>query len=200
MSEDTGRKDPGSVWRDQPEETVKVNLEQFANRRTRELYSSTRAEILMSIVAGVLFVIVLGWRFARIHDRVPPLGEIGGIAVIAWALISLYWFRDRIRRAPDKDAIAATGLEYYRKELQRRRDHLRNEWLWHGPLFLACAVFAAIVAGKAFPGMDRLENALPLFVLLAAWTGFGVWRRRREASDVQRELGEMDSTAQAGKG
>jgi hypothetical protein len=32
----------------------------------------------------------------------------------------------------------------------------------------------AIVAGRAFPGMERLRNALPLVVLLTIWTSFAV--------------------------
>jgi len=39
-----------------------VNLEQIVNRRTEELYSSTRSEILMSIGAALLLVGVVAWR------------------------------------------------------------------------------------------------------------------------------------------
>src|SRR5271157_6010027 len=103
-------KDPGAIWRDQPEEELTVNLEQIVNRRTEELGSSTRSEILMSVGAALLFVGVMAWRFAPIHDR---LLEVGFVAVVAWVVISLYRFRRRIwRRNPSRpDAMAATGLE-----------------------------------------------------------------------------------------
>ena len=191
MSDPTGAKDPGAIWRDQPEEELQVNLEQIMNRRTEELSSSTRSEILMSVGAALLFVGVMAWRFAPTHDR---LQEVGYAAVIAWVVISLYWFRRRIwRRNPLRpDAIAATGLEYYRKELEQRRDHLRNAWLWHGPLFLASMILIAILIGKASPAMVPLRNVLPLVVLLAVWTGFGLTRRRRQARELQREIDEID--------
>ena len=64
MSDPTGAKDPGAIWRDQPEEELQVNLEQIVNRRTEELSSSTRSEILMSIGAALLFVGVVAWRLA----------------------------------------------------------------------------------------------------------------------------------------
>ena len=193
MSDRTGAKDPGAIWRDQPEEELQVNLEQIMNRRTEELSSSTRSEILMSVGAALLFVGVLAWRFAPIHDR---LQEVGFAAVIAWVVISLYWFRRRIwRRDPVRpDAIAATGLEYYRQQLEQRRDHLRNAWLWHGPLFLASMILIAILIGKASPAMAPLRNVLPLVVLLAVWTGFGLTRRRRQARELQREIDEIDQT------
>ena len=190
MSDQTKSKDPAAIWKAQPEEKLAVNLEQIMNRRTQELYSGTRSEILMSIGAALLFVAVMVLRLAPVRDR---LLEAGLAAVIAWAAISLYRFRHEIwRREPARpDAVAATGLEYYRKELERRRDHLRNAWLWHGPLFLACLILIAILTGKAYLGFDRVRSVAPLVILLAVWTGFGLRRRLRQARELQREIDDM---------
>ena len=189
MSDQPRPKDPRAIWRDQPEETLAVNLEQIVKRRTEELSSSTRSEILMSIGAALLLVGVMAWRFASIPDH---LLEVGFAAVLAWVVISLWWFRRRIRRRPSRpDAIAATCLEYFRQELQQRRDHLRNVWIWHGPLFLACMILLVVLIGKAFPGPERLRSVAPLVVLLAVWTGFGLIRRRRQAKELQREIDEI---------
>jgi hypothetical protein len=186
MPEDSKPNDPGAIWRNQPEEKLPVDL----NRRTRELYSSTRSEILMSMCAALLLVGVVAWRFATDRQHVPLLLPAAGIV---WVLISLYWYRDRIWRkpVPAGDALAATGLEHYRRELERRRDHLRNEWLWHGPLVLAFATLIAIASGDAFYTFRRLESVLPLLVLLALWTGFGIWNRRRQANQIQKEIDEL---------
>lgn len=191
MSDPTRAKDPGAIWRDQPEEKV-VTLEQIVKRRTEELYSSTRAEILMSIGAALLFVGVMAWRFAPARE---PLQELGYAAVITWVALTLYRFRHQIwpRDLSRPDMAAATGLAYYREELKRRRDHLRNAWLWHGPLVLACMILVATLAQKAFPGFERLRNALPLIILLVVWTGFGFRRRRRRARELQREIDEMEA-------
>ena len=195
MSDETKRKDPGAIWRSQPAEKLAVNLEQIVNRRTEELYSRTRSEILMSIGAALLLAGVVAWRIAPAHDR---LQEFGFTAVIAWVVISLYRFRHRIwRRGPVRpDTAAATGLEYYRNVLERRRDHLRNAWLWHGPLFLACmiliAIWTGIWTGSTFYAFHSLRNVLPLVVLLAGWTGFGYWHRRLQARELQREIDEID--------
>jgi hypothetical protein len=189
MSDQIGPRDPGAIWRDQPEERRKVDLEQILKRRTEELYSSTRSEILMSIAAALLFIGVVAWRLWPAHDR---LEQVGFAAVILWVIISLYWFRYRIRRRPSRpDAPAAAGLEYYRTELERRRDHLKNEWLWHGPLFLACVTLVAILTGQVFSGYRPLRNVLPLLVILAVWTGFGFWRRLQQAKELQREIDEL---------
>jgi len=131
----------------------------------------------------------MAWRFAPGFDR---LQEVGFAAVIAWAVISWYRFRRRIwgRRPSRPDAAATTCLEYYRNELERRRDHLRNGWLWHGPLLLACLILIGVfMRGKAF---QPFRNVLPLVVLLAVWTGFGVWRRHHQAKKLQREIDEIE--------
>jgi hypothetical protein len=194
MPDEWGAKDPGDLWRNQPEEKLAVNVQQLVNRRTLELYSSTRSEILMSAGAALFFVAVMAWRFASVQHWLPRLGF--GVAV-AWVLLTLYRFRDRIwrRDTPRADAAAATGLEYYRAELERRRDHLRNAWFWHGPLLLACLVVVLTFAGAAFPGFERLQSVLPLALLLAAWTVAGITRRRRRAMEIQRELDAIDATA-----
>jgi hypothetical protein len=183
-------KEPAALWKAQPEERTAVNLEQIVERRTEQLHASTRSEILMSIGAAVLFAVVMAWRFAQYRDRFL---DAGIAAVAAWALISLAWFRRWIwpRERVRPDAAAATGAEYYGKQLERRRDHLRNEWLWHGPLFLACLILVWILTGRAYLGFNRLAAVVPLLVLLALWTVFGVWRRLRQAREIQREIDEL---------
>jgi hypothetical protein len=176
-----------SAWRNQPAEERPVILESLITRRTQSLSSATRAEILTAIAATVFFVAVTAWRFASEWDRIP---QVGFIAAFVWVVVSLYWFRARIWGRPtEKDALAATGLEHYRKELASRRDHLRNPWLWHGPLVLACLTLAAIFADQInFRGIQR---ELPLIGLLVIWAGLGFLRRLRQAADLQRELDEI---------
>jgi hypothetical protein len=190
MSEETRANDPGAIWRAQPEEEVAVNLSQIMNRRTEELSASTRSEILMSIGAAVLFVGVMVWRLGPAYGRVV---EVGSAAAVAWVGISLYLYRrwaGRDRARPD--AVASSGLDYYRRELERRRDHLRNVWIWHGPLLLACLMLIGIVVTRSYPGAERLWSVLPLLVLLLVWTVFGVVRRLRLAKALQAEIDELE--------
>jgi Flp pilus assembly protein TadB len=191
MSERSEIENAGVIWRNQPEEEVTVQLEQIVNRRTKELGWSTRWEILMSVCAALLFVGVVLLRVAPLRDG---LLETILAAAGVWAILSLYLFRRKIWRPESSraDAAAATGREYYRRELERRRDHLRNAWLWHGPLFLACLALIAVAAGNSFLGFERLGSATPLLALLAAWTAFGVRRRLRQAREIQREIDEIE--------
>ena len=182
--------DVQSIWRNQQLEELPMNLELFVNRRAQELRSVSRAETVMSIAAPVFLVVVLAWRFASTQQRLPDLGLV---AVIAWVMISLYRFRDRLWRGRParEDALALTGIEHYRKELEGRRDHLRNEWLWDGPLLLGCAILVMVMTARTFLGFERLRSAAPLIALLALWAGFGLRRRWRQASEIQREIDEI---------
>jgi len=180
-----------SVWQHQPADAP-IHLETFIYRRSERLDSATRSEILMSFGAALFFIAVMAWRFPfLIHDRIPQIGFAG---VLAWALLSLYLFRDLIwsRGAVPKDALAVPSLEHYRKSLARRRDHLRNAWLWHGPLFLACVIFVALLIEKQIIAFGGPERVLPLVVLLGAWTAFGFTRRLRQAGELQREIDDLE--------
>ncbi|WP_321474564.1 hypothetical protein [uncultured Paludibaculum sp.] len=190
MPDESKEYDPQAVWKNQPEETSAVALNQIVDRRTQTLYANTRSEIIVSITAALFFLAVLAWRLA------PPLDALrqaGYAVILLWVLATVYRFRDRIwrRDQPHPSAVAAPGIEYYRRELERRRDHLTNEWLWHGPLLLACLLFAVSFLGKSLPSSQRMRGVLPLVLVLAVWAGLGFWRRRRQARDIQREIDEI---------
>ena len=178
-----------TAWLNQCGEEIPVNVERLQRRRARELFSTTRSEILSSIVAAVFFAGFVAWRFAPQRGRLVLFGCAG---VVVWAAATLFRFRYFIRRnIPGPDAFARTGLEHYRAELMRRRDHLRSAWVWHGPLGLACILSAAILSDRIVPG--RLWNALPIFLLLVAWAITGIRHRLRRAAELQREIDEINS-------
>jgi hypothetical protein len=56
-------------------------------------------------------------------------------------------------------------------------------------LWLATIVSAATLARRIIPG--RLWDALPVFLLLAAWAVIGIKRRVRQASELQQEIDEI---------
>jgi hypothetical protein len=191
MSDQPGANLPGAIWRNQPKEKLAVELEQVVTRRADAMHSSTRSEILASIGAAILLAGVVAWRFAPAYSR---LLEIGFAAVLVWVAITVAAFRNWIRQSGESasGSVAVPSLAYYRSELERRRDHLRNAWLWHGPLLLALLICAAIVTSAAFSSGARLRGVLPLVVVLVLWTASGLRRRLRQARQLQQEIREVD--------
>ena len=180
-----------AAWLNQPEEEIPVDIERIHGLRTWALFSTTRSEIISSIGAALFLASIVAWRFAPERDRLVLFGCAG---VIVWAAVTLFWFRDSIRRQTlQPDAFARTGLEHYRVELLRRRDHLRSAWIWHGPLLLACILSAATLTERIVPG--RLWDALPIFLLLAGWAVIGIKRRVRQAAELQQEIDEISGVS-----
>jgi hypothetical protein len=187
MSDEPRLSDARAVWKDQPKEHTPVTMDPIVDRRAEQLFVSTRWEILMSLAAPLFFIAVLVWRLPPAGF---PLQPVGLAAAALWIALTLFLQRQHIwGAAPDA---ASTGLAYYRRELEMRRDHLRNAWLWHGPLLVALIFLAATFAGAAFPGGDRFRNAAPLLGVLALWIVVGIIRRRRQAAGIQREIDEID--------
>lgn len=181
-----------TIWLEQPEEEHPVEIQRFANSWAESLRDRTRSEILMSIAAAVLFLLLVAWRFVIDGGDLPKLGWAAGAAGVVWSLVSLYWFRRRIWRERSGRDIAAAGLEYYRTELRQRSAHLKNAWLWHGPLLIACAIPVALFAGGGIVERKRLGTILPLVIVLAVWAAFGIRHRRLEAAQPESEIREID--------
>lgn len=180
-----------AAWLNQPEEEFLVDFEHIHRRRTWELFSATRSEIISSIGAALFFVSIAAWRFAPERDR---LVQFVCAAVFVWAAVTVLRFRHSIwGYTPPPDALARTGIEHYRAELLRRRDHLRSAWVWHGPLLLACVLSAATFTKGIVPG--RLWDALPVLLLLAGWSVIGIKRRFRQAAELQREIDEISGVS-----
>ena len=180
-----------AAWLNQPEEEIPVDIERIHRRRTWALFSTTRSEIISSIGAALFFAGIVAWRFAPERDRLVLFGCAG---VIVWAAVTVFRFRNSIRRhTPQPDALARTGLDHYRVELLRRRDHLRSAWIWHGPLLLACILSAATLTKRVVPG--RLRDTLPVFLLLAGYAVIGIKRRVRQAAELQQEIDEISGVS-----
>jgi len=180
-----------AAWLNQPEEEIPVDIERIHRRRTWALFSTTRSEIISSIGAALFFAGIVAWRFAPERDRLVLFGCAG---VIVWAAVTVLRFRNSIRRhTPQPDALARTGLDHYRVELLRRRDHLRSAWIWHGPLLLACILSAATLTKRIVPG--RLRHTLPVFLLLAGYAVIGIKRRVRQAAELQQEIDEISGVS-----
>ncbi len=185
--------DLAAVWKNQPEEETAVYAHRIVQRRILELDAGTRSEILVSAGAALLFA---GAMLLRVGFTGGPVVSAGIAALAVWGAVSVCVFLRHIARTSSQPAAAADAcLEYYRRELERRRDHLRNTWIWHAPVVLACLTLAGVLTAHSFLGFERWRSALPLVAVLALWIGFGIRRRLRQARELQREIDEIQPGA-----
>jgi len=186
MSDESCTQDPRGLWREQPQEVRPVLPAEFLQRRMRDLSASTRSEILTSAASALLFLALLAWRFEIIRDK----WVLASFAlIVVWAALTVYRHRKQLWRSDAE--LASPGVDYYRAELERRRAHLRDPWLWHGPLALACVTLAAVGIRKVVPGWQRFISVLPLLAALVVWSVMGVRRRLRQAAAIQEEIDEI---------
>lgn len=180
------------LWKEQPLDSGSVLLPEPRYMRTRDLAPRTRSEILSSTGAVFLFVFLLVWRFDSIRD---PFVLLSFVPMAVWILTVALRYRNRIWPGA---AIAAPGIEFYRSELEKRRAHLRNLWLWHGPLLFACLTLTAVWLRKSVVSVQRLVSVSPLLLVLLIWTAMGVRKRQREAEAIQMEIDEMKDMQEPG--
>lgn len=91
------------------------------------------------------------------------------------------------------DAPVSTSLEFYRSELERRRDYRRHVWRRSGLTFcflgLVIALAPAFIASIDNPRL--LLNAAPFFVFLTVWFVAFFFSKKRGQSKLQQEIDEL---------
>jgi lipopolysaccharide export LptBFGC system permease protein LptF len=176
---------PKQIWQDQPTEPSTMTLEKI-KQKVRELNAKTRQELIKAIASPVLVVVISCLAFAMMHDNAQRW--ILAVA-LAWSLAGQRALHRGMRLATlPGDAAMTTALDYYRREVERRRALYRRGLLWSfGPIVLALAAYCLPFARNP----KQLANALPFLILVAVWiVGFFIFRIRLQR-DLRREIDEL---------
>jgi hypothetical protein len=159
--------------------------------KVRELRARTHRELLGSLAGPLAVGVFFGFSIKEFHGLAPVPQLVFAFAIV-WSLAGLYFLnRGMWSRAMPGDAALSTGLEFYRRELERRQHLFRRVLLWSfGPILLAIAtliLFLAMVGGARF-----FPNGMPFLVLAVLWIAayFGI--RMRTQRELQREIDELN--------
>ena len=189
MQNDSSQNDPRKIWQNQPKETSTVTLKMI-RMKVRDLRTKTRGQLWRSW-AGPLVVGFFAAFGIKTANGSFPILEVAFVFAIAWSLAGVYFLNRGMRsEAMPGDAALSTGLESYRREIERHRALYGRQLLWSlGPIVLALAAFitlAVMVAGvKIFP------NGMPFLILVAVWFGAYFFIRMRERRELQREIDDL---------
>ena len=191
MPDDPSGNDLRTIWQNQPVEPSAMTLETI-RRKARKLHAKTRRELLGNIVAAPLGVVVFAGLGAAIFD--DPLQRTAFALALAWALAGQYFLHRGMWSATlPGDAALTTGLEFYRREIERRRYLFRRVLQWSfGPMVLAIGalLLPIVTGGTAERGAYR--NMIPFLTLLAVWLGGFFIVRVRQQRQLQREIEELN--------
>ena len=154
--------------------------------KVRELNARTRQDLIKAIASPVLVAVISCGAFAAMHD--PVQRWILAFA-FAWSLAGQRALHRGMRLATlPGDAAMTTALDYYRREVERRRALFSRGLLWtFGPIVLALGAFCLPFARNP----EMLPNALPFMILVAIWIVAFFILRMRIQKDLQREIDDL---------
>jgi len=181
--------DPRTLWQNQPTEPPIMSLI-LIRQKARELHAKTRRQLLGTLTGPL----VIAFLYAFCINQFPPLREVLHplfAFTLIWSLAGLYFLsRGKWSGAMPEDAGFSTGLEFCRRELQRRHDYFRRVLLWSfGPVFVA--VGTLILALAAVAGREIFPKAMPLVTLVVLWVAGYFVIRARQQHELQREMDEL---------
>jgi Flp pilus assembly protein TadB len=158
-------------------------------RKTQQLQTKTRRELLNSIVVSSFVVGLSIFGITRVHGPVM----CGLFAVtIGWTLASQYFvYRGSMADSKQSDFFLNTSLQSYRREVERQRYLSSNFLVWaFAPAMLAggsmSALLLAVVGPRGF-----LLNTSVFCTLLGSWFIVFVMRFQ-ERRALQREIDELN--------
>ena len=149
----------------------------------QELDEKTRTQLFVNILIAV---ILTAFCLRGLYLSADNWQRAGFVLAACWSwLAQRAGVRSLVAPALAGDSPLTTGLEFYRKELQRRRAYLRSPWFWFlGPVILAVGCYIPS-AGR----WDRMFHLMsPFLTLLLIWVVLYFINGHRESKALQRVL------------
>ena len=159
--------------------------------KVRELRARTQRELLGSLAGPLAVGAFYGFAIKEFHGFAPVLQLVFAFAIVWSSGRAVFPQSGNVVRTMPGDAALSTGLEFYRRELERRQSLFGRVLLWSfGPVLLAIAAFILILAMVG--GARFLPNGLPFLALVVIWVVayFGI--RMRGQRELQREIDELN--------
>jgi len=190
MRSDPPGNDPRTIWQNQPVEPSTMTLETI-RRKARELHARTRRELLGSIATPLAVVVFSALGAAIFND---PLQRIAFALALAWALAGQYFLHRGMWFATlPGDAALISGLEFYRREIERRRYLFHRVLRWSiGPVLLAIGALLLPIVTGGIEERGAFLKMIPFLSLLVIWIAGVFVIRMRGQRELQREIEELN--------
>ena len=177
------------IWQSQPLEGIQMSAEVIRKRarkfERRILWRNGR-EYVSSLVAAALF----SYFFVTTHNVLFRIAYALFIAGLGWVVIQLH------RKGSPRSVSAmgaSTCLQFFRAELERQRDVVKNIWLWYLAPLVPGVVVLTVAYALATPFPTSLAGAALLGAVFAV-IFLLVWKMNmRAASCLQRTIDELNA-------
>ena len=170
--------------------------------KVQELHTKTRRQLLGNLVVPFIVVAFYGFCIKQFHY--PVLRPLFVFAIV-WSLAGLYFLNRGMWSAMlPEEAALSTGIESYRREVERRRSLSVRFMLWgFGPLVFAIATLIVLILSLGIGSGLLLKGALlkmtPFLSLLVIWFVSFFVIRMRQQRELQREIDELNDIERANR-
>jgi hypothetical protein len=192
MNESPRNNSPQSIWQNQKVEGIRMPVDEI-RRKAGKFHSTILWRNAREYVAALAVVVFFGFQFFLTRDALMRAGYgvmIGGMLYLAWQL-----HRKGSSRSLPEEMGLASGLEFFRRELERQRDLVQSVWSWYlGPLIPGWVLLTVAMA-RANPGhLRQIGPVLGVLNLVAALAFVFVWKLNQwAAGKLQRQIDELDT-------
>lgn len=189
MPDDFRNDNPKKVWQNQPMETPAMTLEMIRQKASQSR-SKTRRELFGSITTVVIVIAISAFG---IHHASNAGIRLAFALAIAWVLVGQSLLhRGMWSASMPADATLNTGLEFYRRELERQQDVIGRILRWSfGPVILSIGTLILVLVEMATGRSLPIRSVMPFTTLFMIWIVAFLVRRSRSQRKLRREIDEL---------
>ena len=179
---------PQQIWQCQPVEGIKMSAEAL-RQRSGKFERMFRWRNVREYVASLLAAVWFGYFLVTTHAVLFRIAYVLFIVGLGWVVYQLH--RKGSARSMPAAMGTSTCLQFFRAELERQRDVVKNVWPWYlAPLVPGFVILTAATM-RTLPFPTNLASAAWIDGV-AAVVFFLVWRmNRRAARRLQRIIDEL---------
>jgi len=186
-----------NLWQRQPSEGIRMSADQIRRRAAKFERRISRRNMREYIAAFtvVAFFAFQFWRQTAVLARISFVLLIAGTLYVVWQL-----YKRGTPRTPPAELGLTSGVEFFRRELERQRDLLKSVWRWYLGPWVPGLIVSMVATEWGNP------EHVPHFVWTAATANLVValffvfvWRLNESgARRLQRQIDELDAMQRQG--
>jgi hypothetical protein len=174
------------LWQSQPVEGIKMSPEAI-HRRAQKFERKIRWRNRREYVAGIIVCALFAYFMIGAQDVLFRVAYGLYIAGMVWVGVQLHR-KGSVGSVPV--AGSANSLQFFRTELERQRDAVKNVWPW----YLAPLVPGFVVFTVAWAHASPHPAGVALFDGFVAVMFFGIWKMNQHAARcLQRMIDELNA-------
>jgi hypothetical protein len=194
-NQSNGENDLKKLWQNQPREEIAMTLEMIHDK-AQKLRARNRRELFGNL-ATIPLAIGISW-FGFFHTHDPAYRSVFVVAV-AWAVLGQYLVYRRMWSAtPPERSASMNGLDFYRREINWRRNLLGRFLQWTlGPIVLCVGMLILLLTGMA-RSVGKPGAALPFTTLAVVWLVAVFVLRSRDQRELRQEMDQLNKIERMG--